>query len=763
MLPEHNLKGVRKSGKKNDGTRVQMEVSFALFTGILLLAWSESFFRFLSSMMSDGEVKSDTFCIISGCVLFALFLFLIRNKVAIYKMHMKWMDAAVILYGTLVFLTAFPFPDNSFDTIAYGLHLQEHSFIDVAHTNVQFYDKAYSFNLAERVFYWVRHMFGYRFAVTANWFCFLVTYCKVKEILLLYKGKLEKEELYETFILPVACGAVILTEYFVFNMQVMKPDLFIIPIVLECLRFIYINKEMQKSGYVYLSVLIGLGISLKPLNVIFFLPVVFWAIVKYVRAAKFSDFVCAACPAIVLVSVYVIYNYYCVKNPIFPYYNHIFKSEYMSYDYTGKDLRWGPKGFAEWMLWPFIIFLHPQRYGEVLYNSGRELAGIIICLFALGYAVFRKNKKYIVVNLSGIIYTLLFNRLFGYCRYGILIDVMLGVCVVFNLLYLFAEIKDKNRKALKCMVTVFFTIFTVQIVYAQLIIASSEHVWAYQKPVSSFAVDRENAVREWWENLKLVFHDKGRVLEENGAEIEKELAEAELWIDTGTGYTNLLNPDADTCFLNYLSTEELDKKMKQELYEKYADTENIYGILNSALGYGYAYDRFEALGFSIDKITEFHADFLNVNETIALCKLRSYDLEIRKGIEEGRIKKSNRVTFDTVRNDELADDVFMQGVKKTEQGAFLEGNKAIIPIYFDKSLVTENILSICLEGDNIPAFQLYIDSQLAGEYEPNTRQLEIMIPDNVIKDKQLLYIKMQQINTEQSADQTICLKEIKIR
>ena len=152
-----------------------------------------------------------------------------------------------------------------------------------------------------------------------------------------------------------------------------------------------------------------------------------------------------------------------------------------------------------------------------------------------------------------------------------------------------------------------------------------------------------------------------------------------------------------------------------------------------------------------------------MNETIALCKLRSYDLEIRKGIEEGRIKKSNRVTFDTVRNDELADDVFMQGVKKTEQGAFLEGNKAIIPIYFDKSLVTENILSICLEGDNIPAFQLYIDSQLAGEYEPNTRQLEIMIPDNVIKDKQLLYIKMQQINTEQSADQTICLKEIKIR
>ena len=73
----------------------------------------------------------------------------------------------------------------------------------------------------------------------------------------------------------------------------MKPDLFIIPIVLESLRVIYVTKEMKSIGYLYLSVLIGLGTSLKVINAIYFIPMVLWAITKYIKKAKWKDYICA--------------------------------------------------------------------------------------------------------------------------------------------------------------------------------------------------------------------------------------------------------------------------------------------------------------------------------------------------------------------------------------------------------------------------------------------------------------------------------------
>lgn len=66
----------------------------------------------------------------------------------------------------------------------------------------------------------------------------------------------------------------------------------------------------------------------------------------------------------------------------------------------------------------------------------------------------------------------------------------------------------------------------------------------------------------------------------------------------------------------------MNQNTVKDLYKQYAGNENIYGILNSVLGQEFAYKRFEELGFQIEKIIEFHVDFLDPNQTISLCKLR---------------------------------------------------------------------------------------------------------------------------------------------
>ena len=602
--------------------KLPLNKSFVLFISVLSFVWCESFFRFLFSMTSNGNVEQGRFCFIAGGIVFCLMGMIAFRRVTFHTVPLYWIDLIVVLYGTMLFALSFPFPDSSFDTVAYGLYLQENSFVDVAHTQISFFDKAYLLNLIEREFNYLRQVFGYRYAIIANWFCFLVTYIKVKEILLLFtKNKLKENKFYEELILPAASAAIILTEFFVFGMQIMKPDLFIIPIVLESLRVIYVTKEMKSIGYLYLSVLIGLGTSLKVINAIYFIPMVLWAITKYIKKAKWKDYICAVCPAIMIVSIYVIYNYTCVENPTYPFYNHIFKGGYTSLDYTGIYLRWGPKSLKEWLLWPLIVFLNPERYGELPCNSGRGLIGAFICLVTFGYAVYIKSKKQIFVNLIAIIYTLLFNKMFGYCRYGILVEIILGCCVVMNLLFLFEE-KNKKKRFPGILFNLFFIMFAAQILYSQLIVTSANLGWTNDQSIALFASDRNYALKNWIDNFKLVFHDKGNVLGENAQEIETELEKVELWIDTGSGYTSILNPEADFCYFNAAATVEMNQNTVKDLYKQYAGNENIYGILNSVLGQEFAYKRFEELGFQIEKIIEFHVDFLDPNQTISLCKLR---------------------------------------------------------------------------------------------------------------------------------------------
>lgn len=120
---------------------------------------------------------------------------------------------------------------------------------------------------------------------------------------------------------------------------------------------------------------------------------------KNVKTARCKDYLCAIFPAVFIISIYLIYNYLSVGNPVFPYYNNIFKSKYY-YELAGTDPRWGPKGIKEILLWPFIIFFSPERWSELPCNGGRLLVAYGFSLIVVVIGILKKQKDNMIMLMN---------------------------------------------------------------------------------------------------------------------------------------------------------------------------------------------------------------------------------------------------------------------------------------------------------------------------------------------------------------------------
>ena len=72
--------------------------------------------------------------------------------------------------------------------------------------------------------------------------------------------------------------------------------------------------------------------------------------------------------------MYLIYNGLTTGNPVFPYYNSIFRSPYFGTE-DFKDRRWGPSGRREILLWPWYMIRYPEyRLSEIFCEYNLDLA-----------------------------------------------------------------------------------------------------------------------------------------------------------------------------------------------------------------------------------------------------------------------------------------------------------------------------------------------------------------------------------------------------
>lgn len=171
----------------------------------------------------------------------------------------------------------------------------------------------------------------------------------------------------------------------------------------------------------------------------------------------FGVAICLLIPGYHWISVYA-----DTGNPVFPYYNSIFKSEY--YPKESWAFGFGPKSIYERIFYPFVALLNPERLGEVK-DLFPDVKLIILFLISSSLYVYCAVKKiHFSISEKIVIFVAIFSFLiwqfiFGYSRYAISLEFMLGV-VLIVLLMKFQQVSSCNR--VKFISFIVCAIFIVQ-------------------------------------------------------------------------------------------------------------------------------------------------------------------------------------------------------------------------------------------------------------------------------------------------------------
>lgn len=614
----------------NENKKIKIDILLFIFLSLLIFAWFDHLFRFLFSILGNGYINNPKLCTFMALILFVIFIIFIKMYVEIEREKIIFIDIVLLCIGVIYFLLKVPFPENMFDTVCYELHIQEFPFVDWVKTNQSFMDKSYLYALGDRVYYYFRIIFGYRLSILPNLLIYLISYFKIKEILkYFYNNYFENrnEDNITKLVIPMMTMMCLLSEYFVAGMYLTKIDIFIVPIFLECIRLSFCKDNLHIEDYIYSSLLIGLAIAIKINFAIILIPLIVYILLKNRKHLNIKVLSASIIPCMIILSIYIIHTYISVGNITYPYYNWIFKSQYASLERISWDERWGPKTFVEKIAWPIYIFFKPGRYSELPFNSGRLALGYIVGIIAIIANSFYKKFKSTRIILIFIANVLLWSYTSGYSRYGIANDIFAGIIICLIILELLIDISKNNKQVNKNICTIIISIFVINFMYAQAIITYRNIDWKGNNNslfVSELNFDRGQFLKDYVDNSKRLFRDRGKIISDNKEEIEGVLDKVKLWIDANNNmYYMMLKNDAKIYMDNSAFTEEVKEKKRRELYKLYKryGKEGIYAIGESALGYDYAKEKYSELGLEIEETYNFEVDFIKAGDKITLYHL----------------------------------------------------------------------------------------------------------------------------------------------
>ncbi len=431
----------------------------------------------------------------------------------------------IILPLLLLYFLRASIPDTNFDVINYHITIAQRALNGFPYVKGDFFPTGmHTIPPTASMFLGVfRAVLGYRMGTLGN-LLILIWTASISDRLLLEVIRTSWKR-YVVVLLIISC------EYILVEINSYMVDLLSLPLLLEAVALIISFERISNKKYytIYMSLLLGLAVSLRLTNLAFVIPIIMVFAITYIKTAVKPT------PQIILLSVaaflfpllpYSLYMYHLTSNPIFPYYNHIFKSPFWDLTNLG-DLRWGPRTIVETIVWPVITPFVPSRFSELNRYSGR-LA--ISFLAVLAYLLFQKRDK--VLLYTWLASSLLWSMTTGYVRYAVFLEVMGGLVVMRSL---FDPSSIRNKVFLKLQKPVFLGVIIFQAIFSYGMVYHMDWSWR-----STILGDGE----EHLSNLQYYFRD--RSLPDYVEEGKRYLQEAGGWVICGkktAGLATLLNPD----------------------------------------------------------------------------------------------------------------------------------------------------------------------------------------------------------------------------
>ena len=390
----------------------------------------------------------------------SLFISLIFNAFVVYFLmkkiqintDIKKEDIIFFILLLGIFIITIVYPDRSFDTFNYHLYLQEHPFGDKIgfdffagkHLN------SFTYALPDRMFYLFRYFLGYRLGVILNYLILITIYYQIKEIIknLISKAKPITLVIFAILITTSLSFIDIIDSYYI--------DLISLVLLLEIFRLVMNQKINDKNNtYLigYFALLFGFSFVVKISNafmlILFFLVYIIKNrnIVKYINI---KNILIAILMLFIPFIIYISYTYLETKNPVFPFYNTIFKSKYFA-NFDWLDTRFGPHNILGVLFYPFIILLYPGRSCDIAIAEPTWCYGYAVSIMYTIYYMYIKIIKKEQINnnrLTFFIVTILVYLIWakfqlGYTRYGFITLALGGIAT-----YIFIYDIVKNKKYL---------------------------------------------------------------------------------------------------------------------------------------------------------------------------------------------------------------------------------------------------------------------------------------------------------------------------
>jgi hypothetical protein len=365
----------------------------------------------------------------------------------------------VIAITLFLFLKRFVYPDDAFDTINYHFFLGKDGFNSFPY---QFkFNEFYPLGMhgfipfVDMIGYFFYSFLGYRLGTLPSMLSIIgwtvIGYLIIKKISADYiKNKSADLIIVALLIFPVFViqeGMFQVATYFTDNIYTFILMLFLF-ILLK-----FMDEQQEKRVFYYilsLGFLMGLIVT-KLTNVIYIIPLSLFVMYEIYEKNKGDKFEInkkmlwlAAIYAILILVVNfpIFFNFSQTGNPIFPYYNGIFKSVY--YPQTSWPFNYGPTTLSQRILYPFYAIKNPTMLGEVK-DMFPDVKLLIIFFYVLIAFLFLLIKKKKFSKLEKVLLFIFFFSFFlwqiefGYSRYGMFLEILGGIISIFLILKFFSE------------------------------------------------------------------------------------------------------------------------------------------------------------------------------------------------------------------------------------------------------------------------------------------------------------------------------------
>lgn len=477
----------------------------------------------------------------------------LRFKPAVQERTPRAFWAVVALPLLFVYATRVAFPDLSFDVLNHRLIQAERALRGAQLMPGDFFPTIFPFNPAPDMLTGLgRRLLGYRLGTLVN----LLALVWAGTIL----EKMLRPFVHDARLRCMGALLVLFAEQPLFQVNNYMVDLLALPLILEGLRLALCYDDSAEKGrdLLYSAALLGASVALKLTNAALVLPVL---VVFAVRV--FSGRLDARALRLVLLSAvcflapllpHALYIYRETGNPFFPLYNNIFQSPFWPHS-APYDGRWGPRNWAETLLWPLAGAWNQGRLSELGVYSGRLTLGF--CAAALCLVLPRASLRARLVALVVLLGSLLWSATSGYLRYAIFAEIAGGAMVLYLSRYLY-----ERAAALQEPLRLLLTALPWCLLLAQCGLAAhyvSQTEWSKRLTISDDARAYRAELRWAWRDREL--------LEFQTAEARSLFERVDAWIVSAVktnGVEVLLRPDAPMLAVNNL--EYFDRRAARALF-----------------------------------------------------------------------------------------------------------------------------------------------------------------------------------------------------